>query len=721
MAELWKDGFDHYGSGATGVANALSGAWAGWSNVNPIGAPAWGAATGPYCMTVTAASADNSVSPRRVLPAAKSELIIALRFSQDSLPSSGQRALVSLQNGSNVTVASLYCTTTGQLVFERGSSLGSGTVVASSQGPVLDAGTWQHVEMRVKVDGAVGTLEVRVNGEAVIGPLTELNTGASLIAQLVFGKSTSLFVANTAYIDDLIVRDTSGTRNNDFEGDLRVVALYPNADTEVAGWTPRPRKKIGNGILDNRANNNSAVSAASSVSTDIGNADFTIETFIRFYALPTGSNKACIFGKWDSTNNRRSYQLYLGGPDLDSGYLTFRISTDGQAGTVAKIISWPWVPELDRWYHLAISRASGETLLFIDGVQYGIPQADANTYFAGTEPTAIGGQVEGTSSVTANTAFNGFLDELRLTIGYARYTAEFTPPTTAFGRNVSDDPHFANVALLCGFDSGINDESSYGRLLTARNGSVQNTPDDGVYAYQTINQHTPRDDTFVEAALVPATGTFTLSDLPTNGKKVTVGTKDGSTAAAYTFKTALSTAFDVLIGADVEATVANLTAAINHDAGEGTAYGTGTTANFDVTATQLPDGQMLVTASTAGTAGNSLASTTDEPNASWGEATLGGGQDIPGPSEFSFDRLPADTTVVKSVSIITRNFKSDAGTCKMQTSFVGPQGAATTGAEISPDVNPSYHEDVFEADPDTTEDLTPTTIIGGRVRLNRTE
>jgi hypothetical protein len=281
MSELWKDGFDHYGSGGAGVANALAGAWASWDVSNAIGAPAWGAATGPYCMTVGAGAVDNNVSPRRVLPAAVDELIIAMRFSQDTLPAASERALVSLQDGGNVTIATLYCTTTGQLVFERGSSLGAGTIIASSQGPILVAGTWQHVEMRVKVDGAVGTLEVRVDGVAVIGPLTGLNTGASLIAQLVFGKSASPFVRSIAYIDDLIVRDTSGTRNNDFEGDLRVVALYPNADTEVAGWTPRPRKKIGNGILDNRANTNSAVSAASSVSTDIGNADFTIETFIR--------------------------------------------------------------------------------------------------------------------------------------------------------------------------------------------------------------------------------------------------------------------------------------------------------------------------------------------------------------------------------------------------------------------------------------------------------
>jgi len=722
MTQLFVDGFDHYGTGAASRGFMLSGAWAN------IGAavgcfcdtPAWGARTGAYAFRTGTQDDATGQASRITLGGSRSAIIVGTGFSVSNLPENDRFNIVRLKDGSGNALAELQLRSDGVLKFQTP----VGTLSSASAAPVIKAETWHYLEM--KFDLGAGSVEIRVDGTPVISQtgVVYKDTGGvthTTVEQVAIGAGTAVGPQMTPWFDDLVIRDTTGTRNNDFEGDIGVAALFLNADTTVAGWTPQPRKKIGTGILDNRAANNSAVTAASSTSTDLGNGDFTIEQFVRFAALPTGSNKAEIFGKWDETNNRRSYQLYLGGPTLDGGNLTFRTSTDGQAGTVAQVISYPWAPDLNRWYHLAISRATGETLLFIDGVQYGLPQADTRTYFAGTAPTAIGGQAEGTGSIIANTTFNGFMDELRLTVGYARYNTTFAPPTVAFPRNVAGDPHFANVALLCGFDNSIADESSYGRLLTARNGSVQNTPDDGSFAYQTINQHAPRDDTFVEAPLLPATGIFTLAGLPLNGETVTVGTTNSpAVTAVYKFVTALAAANDVLIGATAAATISNLVAAITAGAGAGTVYGTGTLVNNDVTASPLPNGQMLASALTPGTAGNSLATTTTSTNGSWGGATLSGGADIPGPSEFRFDRPPPLTTVIKSLTVVTRTLKTDSGTCTVQASLVGPKGTAAAGANRSVTVNPTYYQDMYETDPDTGNDITPTTVVGARVRLNRT-
>lgn len=76
-----------------------------------------------------------------------------------------------------------------------------------------------------------------------------------------------------------------------------------------------------------------------------------------------------------------------------------------------------------------------------------------------------------------------------------------------------------------------------------------------------------------------ASGGFTLTGNPSNGDWVDIG------GARYTFKTALGgTANDVLIGANKEATVDNLAAAVNGAEGNGTLYSTPTLPNPNVTA-----------------------------------------------------------------------------------------------------------------------------------------
>jgi hypothetical protein len=507
-----------------------------------------------------------------------------------------------------------------------------------------------------------------------------------------------------------------------------VATLLANADDLAhQGWTGRARKRFGTGILDNRislgglyGNASGCVTAAASAAFNLGSGDFTLEGQVRFLSLPSGGTKAVLCGRWDEANNKRSYQLYKGGPTLETGNTVFRISTDGLAGTVTEIFAWPWAPITDRWYHWAVVRAAGETLFFIDGVQQGLPATDAYTYFAATTTLALGAQDDSGNPV-ANTQVDGFMDEFRATVGVARYTSGFTPPVAAFPRTVGGDPDFASVVWLSGFDSGLFDESSYGRTLTAWYGTTTLTPDDGVFNYQTMNQTAPRDDTFVEAALIPAEGILTQTALPTATKTVTIGTYGlGPTTAVYKWVTALASAFDVLIGATIEDSLTNLMNAMNAGAGEGTTYGTGTTVNNDVTASLLPIDQLLVTANTPGTGGNALTSVTDDPNASWGAGVLAGGEDIPAYSQFYFQRPPNETTVIDSVTIVSRTGKTDSGTCNVQASFVGPAAGVLDGADNPITTVPIYYQDTFEVDPDTSAALTPTSIISGRVRLNRT-
>jgi hypothetical protein len=373
-----------------------------------------------------------------------------------------------------------------------------------------------------------------------------------------------------------------------------------------------------------------------------------------------------------------------------------------------------------QYYHLCVERVSGVTTLYVDGAVVA-SAADANSYFASSEVTCIGASVVGSSAFVANTSLNGWMDELRFTVGAYRYGGAFTPPSAAFPRN-GFDSLWTNVGLISSFNAGvIADESSHALTLTAWNGAVAITPADGDFNWQVIGKDTPFDGSFLAAAYLQATGLYTLSGVPANNDTVRVGTKDGTVAATYTWKTTLTGAsFELKIGANVAACLTNFNAAINLLAGAGSLYGTGTTANFNVTAQVQNGTQVLVTAILPGTAGNSIVTTEAGANSTWGGGTLSGGTNIPPYSQFTYQRLPTSTTVVDSVTIMDRAWKSDAGTATLQASLVGFAGGVLNGTDRAVSTVPTVYLDTFEVDPDGGGALTPVAVARSKIRLNRT-
>jgi len=71
------------------------------------------------------------------------------------------------------------------------------------------------------------------------------------------------------------------------------------------------------------------------------------------------------------------------------------------------------------WHHIALVRESGTCTLYVDGTSV------ASTTESGSidgQNLAIGGYYD------TNFLYDGYLDDLRITKGVARYTANFTPP-----------------------------------------------------------------------------------------------------------------------------------------------------------------------------------------------------------------------------------------------------------------------------------------------------
>ena len=89
-----------------------------------------------------------------------------------------------------------------------------------------------------------------------------------------------------------------------------------------------------------------------------------------------------------------------------------------QAGTIST----------NTWTHLAVSRSGTSLRGFINGTQVGSTVTNSTSLLNVAQRPVIG--TNGNTVSIEN--FNGYMDDLRITKGYARYTANFTPPTAAF-------------------------------------------------------------------------------------------------------------------------------------------------------------------------------------------------------------------------------------------------------------------------------------------------
>ena len=152
------------------------------------------------------------------------------------------------------------------------------------------------------------------------------------------------------------------------------------------------------------------VSVSTSTDFEFGTAAYTIEFFIRRNrngveeVLFDMRNAATEIVPTIYTTTGNTVNMYLNGADRITG------STVLATGT---------------WYHVALSRAAGNTRLFINGTQEGSTYVDANTYIQ--RPVKFGAR----NYDNAN-GFQGWIDEARITKGIGRYTGAFVAPTTAF-------------------------------------------------------------------------------------------------------------------------------------------------------------------------------------------------------------------------------------------------------------------------------------------------
>jgi hypothetical protein len=302
----------------------------------------------------------------------------------------------------------------------------------STSAPPLNA--WSHVVFA----RTGGTASMFLNGiqVATITSLgtSAINNGSTTYLPAIASNATGNAATFTGYMSNLRFIIGSGGYNATSSTITVPTALVTNsANTKLlANFT-------NSGIFDSAAKNNLQTVGNAQVSTtqakwgttsmafdgtgdtlnsspsqvlSLGSGNWTIECWVRLNATGT------------ETNIGQSKNYYTAG---FNGNFVFRVGTsnlwrsfDGQSSQATIDGSFSWSTGV--WYHVAWVRNSGTVTVYKDGTSLG-SVSDSKTLS------------DSANGIILGSSLNAYIDDLRITVGLARYTTTFTPPTAAFPLN----------------------------------------------------------------------------------------------------------------------------------------------------------------------------------------------------------------------------------------------------------------------------------------------
>jgi hypothetical protein len=303
----------------------------------------------------------------------------------------------------------------------------NGAVTYLDSSIAITANTWNHIAVVFNGSGS-SNLKIYVNGVlGGTGTFTNLtwSTGSGgnnlYIGAVGNNQATSCW---PGYISNLRITNSAVYTTN-FTPPTAPVTAIANTSLLLNGTNGQ--------IFDNAIMNNFVTAGSAQVSTSIfkygtgsiafngstsyltananltnnfSTGNFTIECWVYFVSVANGQLVAAGSG---SNTNAYYWQYY-------SGQLQFGVQN------VGPITATNWTPSASTWYHVAVVRSGTNVYQFVDGTQLGTTATSSQNFVDG--PTYVGYGGAG--------YLNGYIDELRISKGFARYTANFTAPTSLF-------------------------------------------------------------------------------------------------------------------------------------------------------------------------------------------------------------------------------------------------------------------------------------------------
>lgn len=236
----------------------------------------------------------------------------------------------------------------------------------------------------------------------------------------------------------LLVADVSGDGSTPEPGDddYESVSLLLHCDgandsTTFTDNSPTPQTVVANGgaciktaqskyggasaFFSSASNGSENLTVAGSAGSLSSVTDFTIEANVY---ITDWNTESCYLSYGSGSSNRQWLVT------INTTRLQFYWS---DSNSQEHFINCTYSLSLNTWYHLAFVKSGTTVTCYVNGESIGSGTVSSLRTCTGPLYVASFWGYVGTS-----TYFRGYIDEIRITKGVARYTANFTPPSAAF-------------------------------------------------------------------------------------------------------------------------------------------------------------------------------------------------------------------------------------------------------------------------------------------------
>ena len=158
---------------------------------------------------------------------------------------------------------------------------------------------------------------------------------------------------------------------------------------------------------------------------NLGAGNFTIECWMKFDSASTYQTILWLNGA-PGVNAYAGIRVDIS--NTNSGVFRNLIGYTGTSWATTTFYSTSTISS-GTWYYYTLVRNGTTITCYVNGVSESTFNAGTNSIYSAAE-NWIGAKNTGSAGTpTVNTPVTGYIEQLRITVGVARYTANFTPPT----------------------------------------------------------------------------------------------------------------------------------------------------------------------------------------------------------------------------------------------------------------------------------------------------